>query len=132
MISMRLVTRGYKIFALDYTPFISLNKISSNINSGWRSIADKNKMAEDFQILIDGFHKKYIGYWWSKDIKSLDFFIKNSKAKISSPFEVLELSDINESSIDTVKKRIDEIFSTMDFNSSISYMIESCMNSSDG
>lgn len=129
MISMRLCTRGYRIFSIDYVPMVSLNKVDLNISDGWRNKIDYYRMSEDFSILINTINDRMVGRWAAESEMALESFINNSHMNIEVPFIKLGL-EISQHSIEKIKNKIVEIFSQNDFNSSILEIIK--ISSDDG
>jgi len=129
MLSLRLYSYGYKIFSIKYNPITSLDKVVDGMQECWRSEVDPIRMSQDFQILIDAFHKKQIGEWYAKDLESLNSFIKKSNLDINCVFKNLNIEKINDDGTEKVKNKIFETFSTNSFNDSIKFIMKSIASS---
>lgn len=73
-LSMRLCTRGYKIFCTDYVPMFHLQKENDKDSRGWKTIIEVQNIQRECIRMYDILNGKILGEWGAPDINSLNNF----------------------------------------------------------
>lgn len=121
--SLRVSTRGYKIFSTEYTPMYHLIKPLVKIDNDWRENIDPKKMVDDFHLVYDTVVNKKIGSLSAPSQNSLEEYLKKSGLTLKYILDNLQLKEFNESSISIIEEKIKSIFSSQTFDTAIYKML---------
>lgn len=123
LLSARLWTNGYRMFSIANPPIITLNKVGSRIKNDWRKSVDAERMALDFEMLVNYFYLDKIDDWSARDLESLKIFKNVSGIDVSCVFNNLNIEFINKESVEKVKKMILDIVNSNNFDESVTLKI---------
>lgn len=121
--SLRVSTRGYKIFSTEYIPMYHLTKPLVKINNDWRNDIDVKRMVEDFHLVYNVLVNKKIGDLSAPSSNSLEEYINKSGITLQYILDNLGLKKFDENSINIIEEKIKDIFSSETFDIAIYEML---------
>lgn len=121
--SLRVSTRGYKIFSTEYIPMYHLVKPLVKINNDWRENINPKKMVDDFHLVYDVVVNKKVGDLSAPSQNSLEEYLKISGLTLKYILDNLQLKEFDENSINIIEEKIKSIFSSETFDTAIYKML---------
>jgi hypothetical protein len=121
--SLRVSTRGYKIFSTEYIPMYHLTKPLVKINNDWRNDIDVKRMVEDFHLVYNVLVNKKIGDLSAPSSSALEEYINKSGITLQYILDNLGLKKFDGNSINIIEEKIKDIFSRETFDTAIYEML---------
>lgn len=90
MYTMRLVSRGYNIVALNYNPMYHWIKERVRSDNDWKKNWNVERTVSDVSKLLDAIEGQVFGYWTSPDKESLEKFLVLSGINLGNLSKVCE------------------------------------------
>lgn len=109
-LSMRLVTRGYKIFSTKYFPMLHLQKLPSSGFKSWQLSSGINRIQEDAVLVYKLFSGKKIGKWGPPSLDALNKFLELSGLDMSYYLNEIDNNESEDNIINFIRNKTFKIF----------------------